>query len=399
MTDVVSVAFVLWLGSYAGGYLLTLGIGKPLYAYVGLCAAASMYVVVQGAMQGSVAVLRDRWLRRLLLWLLGYVVYGVFTFLESSQSAVAVQALITLCELALMGAAFAVFMYHPRRLMHAGAALALLAVFAAAMNIFDFVVPTFSGVPGRGAGLYMNANTSGSVVAMAMVCGIEYVPRRLRWAFVLACGAGIVVTFSRSSWLLWGLAVAWIGWHRPGRSARSRWTVGALGALLGVWFLLAIFSGELGGLLAGTSFVRYLDPNTLARLGVGASSLSGFAADQRMNAALYAIHAFLQAPVLGHGIGYIYEWRFPVGPHDMYLRFMAEGGLVGLFWYLALMWLLWASSTGLDRLLAMQVVLAGFFSHNMLEQPAVVLILVFLVVRSAITRRARSPTAFWTSTA
>jgi O-antigen ligase len=254
------------------------------------------------------------------------------------------------------------------------------------MIAYDFVVPTFTEVPGRGAGFYGNPNSAGQVTALAMIAGAEALPKRLRLPFIAACGIGIFLTFSRSAWLLWGLSAAMFGWYSGRRQLSHRILIRGITTLFAVGILVGLFAGEVGKWLSGTSIAQFLDPNTLGRLGIGATSLSGYAAESRMGAALYAVHIFPLAPWFGHGIGYVYEWAFSTGPHNMYLRFLAEGGAVGLLLYLALMWIVWRGSVGLGRVVAAQIIVGGLFSHNMLEQPAIVLAIVFALSHGGLSR-------------
>lgn len=391
--DVLFVLLLLWLGSNVGGYLLSVGWGKPLYAYLALLVFAVGYLFVQGTATGKFAFLQMRWTRRFTLWLLLYAAYGAVTFLQSSQSQVAVQSLIYVCEAVAMGFGFIVLMLDPRRHRQAIAALALLAVFASAMNVFDFFDPMFSDVPGRGAGFYANPNISGAFVPLAMLCGIAAIPRRLQWPFVLVCGIGVVATFSRGAWLMWGIGAASLGWHTRGAGRNRRLVAAVMASLLGIWFLVAVSLGQLGDWLMSSSLKQYLDPNTLARLGVGGFSISDFAAQQRAEAALYAWHQIELAPFFGHGIGYVFEWGFWVGPHNMFLRFMTEGGLAGLILYLGLFWILWRASIEATRVTVLGFLLASFFSHNLLDQPEFILVLTFVVVDAALRGRRRASEA------
>ena len=385
--DLLFVAFLLWLGSAVDQYLLSIGWGKPLYAYILLLVVAIGYLFVQGGVTGGYMFLNNHPTRRYVLWLLLYGAYGAFAFLESSQSEVAVQSLIYLCEAIVLGFGFTVLMLHSRRYRQATVAFALLAVFASAMNVFDFLHPTFSDVPGRAAGLYGNANISGAFVPLVMLCGVTVVPRALRWPFLLACGIGTVVTFSREGWLMWGIGVAWLGWHLGGNSRKRRVIAVTFSVIVGLWFLAAVFLGRIGDWLSGTHILQYLDPNTLARLGVGGLSFSDFAAQQRLDAALYAWHQFQLAPLFGHGIGYVFEWGYPKGPHNMFLRFMAEGGLVGLGLYLGLFWILWRASAGTTRVVVLGFFIASLFSHNVMDQPEFILVCTFVMVDAALRRR------------
>jgi hypothetical protein len=91
--------------------------------------------------------------------------------------------------------------------------------------------------------------------------------------------------------------------------------------------------------------------------------------------------------LFGHGSGHVYEWGFPVGPHNMYLRFLVEGGVCGLAFYLALLVVLWRATSGLQRMLVLQLVIASFFSHNLLESPAVILVITFVLAQQVLQKR------------
>lgn len=385
--DVLLAAFVLWFGSNASDFLfLARGI-KPLYSYVAVIAFAVFYAVAQGASARSLTMLQSRGTRQFAIWLLLYVLYGVLIFLESSQSKVALQALISLVEMVVLGMAFSALMVHPQRLRMLAAVFLLLALFNTGMDLLDFIRPRFSMVPGRAAGLYINPNVAGYALALVMLCGIDSVPARLRWLFVLVCGVGVLVTFSRSAWIMWGMAVVWLGWRGRAHNAKWKLAMMTVSTVVGFGLLLALFSGELGALLAGTSLARYFDPNTLARMGVGDSSLSGHSAATRTDLIWYSLQEAAQTPLFGRGSGYVYEWDFPVGPHDMYLRFLVEGGVFGLAFYLALMTLLWRSTSGLQRMLVLQIIIASFFSHNLLESPTIIIAVTFMLARQAWQRR------------
>jgi O-antigen ligase len=385
--DLLLAAFVLWFGSDASDFLFSTRGLKPLYSYVAVIGFAAFYAAAQGASGQSLNILRDRATRRFVIWLLLYVVYGVLIFLESSQSQVALQALITMIEMAVLGMAFATLMVHPRRLCMLGGVFLLLALFAAGMNLLDFIQPRFSNVPGRAAGLYVNPNVAGYALALLMLCGMDSVQARLRWLFVLVCGVGVLVTFSRSAWIMWGVSLVWLGWRNRAHGAKWKLVVITLSTLAGIGVLLALFTGELGEFLAGTPLAGYFDPNTLARMGVGGSSLSGDSAATRTDLIWYSLQMAAQSPLLGHGSGYVYEWAFPVGPHDMYLRFLVEGGAFGLAFYLALLTMLWRATSGVQRILVLQLVIASFFSHNLLESPAIILVIAFTLARQALEKR------------
>lgn len=385
--EALLIGFVLWFGSYAPDYVYKTHGLKPLYSYIALIVLSAFYSIARGAATGTLDILREGRIRWFLAWLLAYVAYGALTFQEGSQSDIAAQVLTTLTEMVLLGFAFSALMVNPRRLRLVGAAFVLLAIFDIAIFMLDFFRPTFTETPGRAAGFYINPDVAAYALSLIMPCAIETVQRRLRWAFVMACGVGVLLTFSRSGWIMWGIGVAWMGWHGESRSGAKKLAMAAACIALGLGFLVMVFFGGLGELLLNTPIGSHLDANTLARLGVGASSLSNRSADLHREEIWYSFSQMSQNPLFGHGLGYVYEWALPVGPHNMYLRFLVEGGLCGLLFYLLLMAFLWFTTSGVDRVLALQIIIGSFFNHNMLEIPTVILVMTFLLARAGMRRR------------
>lgn len=379
----ITVALVLWFGSNAYFYFYAFTGFKPLYSYFLLIGYFAIWLVTLRKLKVS----RNQGVLALLAWLGLYLMYGCLTFFNSTQDDVAVQVFITLGESISICAVFVLIFSGQTLMPRIQAALAILAVIATAVNVYDFLDPLFTNDPGRAAGLYINPNIAGLFIAMAMVAGVEIIPRRWRLPFVLGCGVGILLTFSRSAWILWGVGVVWLGWQRYIGSGQNRVLALVLGAMIGIGFVGLLFTGGLGNLVAGSSFSSHLDANTQARLGIGASSLSGHAAHERIALIFDSLRIGSEAPLVGHGLGYTAEWQFPVGPHDMYLLFFVEGGMLGMMLYLALMVLLWRYSTGVGKIVALQLIVAGIFSHNQLEQPAFLMLMAFVVAHHAVAPR------------
>ena len=106
-----------------------------------------------------------------------------------------------------------------------------------ALNIYDFMFPgTFSTIPGRAAGLYVQPNTSGIALVFGCVIGLSAIRRRW-WqeAFVVVSFIGVLVTFSRESMLAFGCVV--LGGSLGGRLSLRRLAVaGGVGLALFVAF-------------------------------------------------------------------------------------------------------------------------------------------------------------------
>jgi O-antigen ligase len=387
VVDWITLCFVLWFGSYAYMFVFTLGGPKPLVSYFLLLVFTLLFMSGRAALTGVLFRATDKWQLLFLLWLSIYLFYGMTGFLLSSQSAAAVQALISLFEAVLLAAAFSVLMMQPRRVRLVTAGLAMLALFGTAMNVLDFVVPRFSTVPGRAAGFYANPTIAGIFIALAMTGGIARVARPLRLLFVLICGVGVLLTFSRGAWLVWIIGVVCLGWQGAFSARRQRPAGSLLAVTAALGFAALLLSGELATLFATSSLGQYLTPNTAARLGLGSRMLADFSAADRFDLVFYALQEFADAPLAGHGLAYTQEWHKPYRSHNMYLRFLVEGGFPGLLFYAVLMILLWFASTGSGRIVAIQLIFSGLVSHNHLDQPAILIVMAFVVAGGSVGRQ------------
>lgn len=388
LSDWLLVGFVLWFGSYAYLYAFSLGGPKPLYSYCLLLGFAFLRLLHRSALHQSPLLRTDPELRAFVRWLFVYLVYGSLEFVHSTQDSVAVQSLITLGEAVLLAGVFAALLSERDRLFTVTSVLAFLALTGSGAAVFDFLVPTFSDVPGRGAGLYVNPTIAGNFLALAMVGGMGAIPRRRRLIYLLACGVGILVTFSREAWIIWGVGVVWLGCQGAIGGLRSRQPIAVLTICLGAGCTVLLFSGKLGDLLADSPLQAYLTSNTAARLGIGSSVLSGDAASERKKVITVSIEEVEHYPWFGRGLGYTSEWRYLIGPHDMYLLFLVEGGVLGLAVFLGLIVLLWRAGVGGGRVIAVQIIVSSLFTHNHLEQPTVLMMIAYVFAHGAVVRGA-----------
>ena len=377
--------FVLWFGSYAYLYIYEFSGFKPLYSYLLLLGYFVFWVLIRRNLQ----TLSDKGIQSLILWLGLYWIYGCLAFFNSSQSVNAIQTIITLGEAILLLGVFTL-MFSEQFLVHRiQKVFAMLAVLSIVINCYDFAHPILTSVPGRAAGLYVNPNIAGQFIAMAMVAGVTVLPRHLRLMFVLVCGLGVLLTFSRGAWILWGLGMVWLGGAGVIIKACIRFLLVASASVIALGLIAFLFSGELGAILEQTGLSDYLDANTRARLGMTGSQLSDYAAQTRILLIWESIQIGKEAPIFGHGLGYTNEWRLPYQPHNMYLLFWVEGGLIGLLFYAGLMLLLLLNSVGIGKILVAQLIVAGMFTHNQLEQPVFLMFTAFAVAHQAMMRYQR----------
>lgn len=382
--DLILIAFVLWIGSYAYLYTYQLISLKPLYTYFALLGFSAF----RFSYAPSTLMIRGKGVQQVLVWILVFGIYTCSAWLISSYTETASQIFITWMESALILAAFLLLFCNTKKTDQIQMAFAFIAIISVAINLYDFLFFNFSAVSGRAAGFYGNPNISGRLIAMCMVAGISIVPRGMRLWYVLLCGLGVLVTFSRSSWLIWGVGFILLTWIGAISSVRYRKVSVFLMAIAAIIVLTLIFSGNLGEAVINSPLTNYLNANTSTRL---EGQLDDYAARERMAVIKEGLEQGAKAPLLGHGLGFTQEpgsgWSSKVSTHNMYLLFWAEGGIFGLTVYLWLIILLIRYSSEGGRVIALQYALAGLFTHNLLDQPASLIMLAFALTPKEVLYR------------
>jgi len=187
---------------------------------------------------------------------------------------------------------------------------------AVVLNAYDLVYPgTFSEVAGRGAGLFINPNGAGMAIVVGCLIGLPVLPKYWRELFLVVCSLGVLATFSREAILAQFIVVVGAGIARA-VSMRMLAVGGTLAMLLFAAFSLGQIL-EQGGVLSS---------DNMSRLSMGTADNS---TAHRLEDAEQTLNAFEEAPILGQGIGTDEYWSGEPA-HNMYLRLMADQGIVGL---------------------------------------------------------------------
>jgi hypothetical protein len=241
------------------------------------------------------------------------------------------------------------------------------------------------GTAGRGAGLFINSNAAAAFVLASSIVVLPFVPMHLRGVLLLLMFVGIAPTFSRSGLLCAALMVV----LAIALKLVNRTQVAAL--------FMAIAVLAAGTAIYYDTLLSSSDDSNLHRI---VQRLSWFqdmqsddSIDDRIYPALRAWEMFVDAPVLGNGVGVTSRPSLGDGTHNMYLLLMAEQGVTGLFLYVSLILLLaergWrlcqegttqeASDVGKAMMLYAAFIASwGFFSHNVLEEPHGIFLIGFL---------------------
>jgi O-antigen ligase len=277
----------------------------------------------------------------------------------------------------------------------------LCMIAAGVLNWYDAVFPSrlvpvgFPGAnPGRGAGLFINANGAAAFVLMAAIAALAFTPMWARASVLLAAVVAVAPTFSRFGWLF--AIVIVITAFALKLLDRRQMLVLALAVPLiaagaGVYYQFMLASGNeniIGRLAWFQSFGGEYD----------------FSMRERAFVAQLAWERFLENPLIGNGIGSTLSKGARVGTHNMYLMLMAEQGLFGLALYVSLIavvavqgWnLAWSAVSERARdigraaiIYALFLAAYGFVNHNVLDEPHGMFILAFMV--AGFQGRCRSP--------
>jgi O-antigen ligase len=307
-----------------------------------------------------------------LLWAGGYLLITLISYvLLSTGNELEVQEFRTrLLSTIFIGLIMVIFSNQPRIHRMVRQAIVVATLLAVTTNIMGAVIPDLfgdAGVTGRWGGFYVNPNKAGMALMLGMSFGTGVLPPLLRIPFTLACGVGVLLTFSRGAIFIWLLLMGLMIFKGvlPHKHTTA-WLIG-----LGVVGLITGLQGE--------EIVRSfnLPHQIIERLEWFKNPLENKADSEgssgaRMEMAETAWGMFLQRPLTGYGIGSTVTWSFPISTHNMYLALMADYGLVGAFMLPALVLAVIWKARGLARSIAPNLVITmllwGLFSHNVLDE-------------------------------
>lgn len=362
---------VLFSGAASWGWNTGRFAAPPIAAMLVVLALAVLALLLDMSRIGSGVVIG---------WAVASASISMAAFLWSSGSDAALQEVSTRVLSTLQLIAFVVVLADGGARGLARAAIVVVSLVAVGMNLWEITHPmAFSMSLGRSAGFHVNPNISGAALTVGMLLGLPAVPARLRELYVLVVAIGVFTTLSRGAILCWAIVVAFLAASRVVRGKRLALCFAA-GAVLSLSVVGAMLSsGKLGYLDGGAeTFVRQ-------RLAIGSKEQLGadVSASSRSQLALRALEMFGERPVGGYGTGATVEWSEAESTHNVYVRHLAEYGLVGAWLVPVLLVLGWRAAgaqagvsddagapalrVATARGFILFIGLWGLFSHNVLD--------------------------------
>jgi O-Antigen ligase len=353
----------------------------PTVYWVSGCLLLSLPVLIREALRTD--ILKSP----LVLWCFGYAWVAVIWFFLSSQSDMTWQELrwrfLAILELVM----FLVIFASPEATKWARLALVAPVLVGVAINVYEIFAPmTFSKEMGRSAGLYVNPNQSGEALVSGMLLSVAALPAMLRVPFILLTGLGVFTTFSRGAMLGW--AVVGIGLLFTGTLSLKHVALsGAIGLLLIIAIVLPR-ADELLTALDRSGMSTNKDVAERLEWFANPSGVSDNSSWERAYLAKQAWDKTADHPLLGSGTGASRETI--MGTHNQYLMFMQDHGV----WAAAILPLLVLAVTWgargevktLGIIFGITVLLRGFFSHDILNQPFDLILFALMAAMAAVSR-------------
>lgn len=315
---------------------------------------------------------------RVKAWSAASACLAMLAFLWSSGSELALQEVQTRTLSAMLLVAFSILMADASTRTITRCAIAVSTLLTVAITVWEITHPmTFSMALGRSASFYVNPNIAGAALVSGLLLALPIVPARARELFVLIVGGGVFLTLSRGALLCFAVVLVVLLASRQLRVKRLSLLTGG-GMLLVASALGAMTaSGELSYLSGGAErFVKQ-------RLGIGSrEELSAdVSASSRSQLAMHALDLFGERPLTGFGTGATVEWNEPESTHNIYVRHVAEYGVLGAMLMPMLLLLAWPRHAqhasrvyrGAAQVFVIFVALWGVFSHNVADDAFVLL--------------------------
>ncbi|HVJ67974.1 MAG TPA: O-antigen ligase family protein [Caulifigura sp.] len=258
----------------------------------------------------------------------------------------------------------------------------------------DAVSPgTFSAVPNRAAGFGINPNTGGALVALMTLGLLNWKKAGFSVAALLTMavsGIGVFLTLSRSGLLTWGAINAYYVYCSMRARGAQTWIVTGAGCMFLVGYAATASEWAREAIpMLGASHQRI---ETF--LGGGGGGMD-HADDSRIELAQEFFHMAMESPWTGWGTGLMYSFE-EGGAHNIYLSKWVENGIGAM---LTLVGMIYATFRVGRRhqdpacvAMAGFLFIQGFFSHNLMEDKAVMMMWALVLGRASLSRPVVAPT-------
>ena len=260
-----------------------------------------------------------------------------------------------------------------------------LALCASVISILvDTVSPgTFSTLTYRAAGFGVNPNMGAAQTGLLLIGVLDWKNPNLSLTTCCWClfaFMGVFLTLSRSGILL--LGIVWTMYVYLNVRRNGAKTVVFLGGLA---FCVAAFTLTVAEFAKGV-FTMLDGTNARVKLFSGEYDAINTSEDSRVILIYDYVDLIGEHPILGWGTGY--NSATELGSHNMFLTRWVDNGIFGLGAYLLLIWMLYQTGrknqSWESLAIASNLLVQCFFSHNLLEDRTLLLMIAISAGRSVL---------------
>ncbi|MES2306082.1 MAG: O-antigen ligase family protein [Gemmatimonadota bacterium] len=301
----------------------------------------------------------------LAFWALGYLLLGAISLIFGFQGPSGIAAMRERVTMTLFLFTMVGILSHPAVHRRCGLFLAYGGLVTVVLGAVDLLRPlTFSSVIGRAAGLYINPNIA-AVALITSVLAAAATVRRGREVLITVLVLGSAMTLSRGGLLVMGVVAVMLLW--TGR-IRVRWLVAAIAAMALILTVTGLWEDVSRNISQSSLMAERLRVLTEGSSGVS-NAFDDVSTNERTAAAALAWQLFLAHPFLGAGIGATTDWALSFSTHNIYLRHLAEHGVLGIWIYPVFAWAVAHRAPKVIRWpTAVAILLLGLISHNTLDE-------------------------------
>jgi len=265
--------------------------------------------------------------------------------------------------------------------------LAMIATITLGLDFFEtgFFINAFQtdllAFPGRASGLYLNANIAGGAMIVFLIFTIDLIPKKYRIIYISIIFLGVFFTMSRSNLMILFITIAIMFFQK------KLYTRHLLISFTGIIvFFIWLSSGGLD--MLGNKYDLEVTDEMVSRVNFFVDSENTNVDDmsERKVVLMAALEMFADNPLFGSGFAATRLWDHKVGPHNTFAAHWAEFGLFGMFIIPLLLFLstynIFKYANSEQKQVAILVIIyfitSSFFSHNMLDQPFQVAVIIAL---------------------
>jgi len=284
-----------------------------------------------------------------LLWCAGLLLICVLSLLIVNRTQTAIDTMTSLVWFFSVSVTLVILVRTPSMVRACGYGAVCAVIVMSVVTIMEFLDPNFQvivdrffvdvnevGKVNRAGAFHINPNNNSAAIALAMFCGVPFLPRLLRLPFILLAGFAIFGTVSRGGITIWALAALYfffMGYVFRGSIAGK-----FIGTIIigGLGFLLV--TGQIPILADNLGMEKLLSSDMRERLNSSFFTQEDGSTVSRLEAAQATLSVFVENPVLGIGLGTT-DFIDDVGSHNQHLKMAAEVGIFGYLCFTALLFI------------------------------------------------------------